>query len=142
MLKIDRRELIREAEVKDARIAELDCKLEQVRTQSSKWLEAYHKAVSVGARYEERIAELETYLEIHERAAVAAIERAEMADRRAVELQSRAEAAESRVVSVALPDLRQAVSGERYVWSDGVYNYAQDVRKILTAAGIQIQGGE
>ncbi|HHE5357559.1 TPA: hypothetical protein ACPEYO_005717, partial [Klebsiella pneumoniae] len=28
--------------------------------QSSKWLEAYHKAVSIGARYEERIAELES----------------------------------------------------------------------------------
>lgn len=33
--------------------------LEKAQAQSSKWLEAYHKAVSVGARYEERIAELE-----------------------------------------------------------------------------------
>lgn len=33
--------------------------LEQTQAQSSKWLEAYHKAVSIGARYEERIAELE-----------------------------------------------------------------------------------
>ncbi|MDG4539495.1 hypothetical protein [Klebsiella aerogenes] len=33
--------------------------LEKARAQSSKWLEAYHKAVLVGARYEERIAELE-----------------------------------------------------------------------------------
>ncbi|HBV5156017.1 ead/Ea22-like family protein [Klebsiella oxytoca] len=33
--------------------------LEKVQAQSSKWLEAYHKAVSIGARYEERIAELE-----------------------------------------------------------------------------------
>lgn len=33
--------------------------LEKSQAQSSKWLEAYHKAVSVGARYEERIAELE-----------------------------------------------------------------------------------
>lgn len=33
--------------------------LEKAQSQSSKWLEAYHKAVSIGARYEERIAELE-----------------------------------------------------------------------------------
>lgn len=33
--------------------------LEKAQTQSSKWLEAYHKAVSIGARYEQRIAELE-----------------------------------------------------------------------------------
>ncbi|MHC8268562.1 hypothetical protein ACYA56_22815 [Klebsiella pneumoniae] len=35
--------------------------LEKEQTQSSKWLEAYHKAVSIGARYEERIAELESF---------------------------------------------------------------------------------
>lgn len=40
--------------------AELVEALEKSRTQSSKWLEAYHKAVSIGARYEERIAELES----------------------------------------------------------------------------------
>ncbi|HBX5876750.1 TPA: hypothetical protein MH570_28370 [Klebsiella pneumoniae] len=34
--------------------------LEKAQAQSSKWLEAYHKAVSIGARYEERIAELES----------------------------------------------------------------------------------
>ncbi|EPN9890821.1 TPA: ead/Ea22-like family protein [Klebsiella pneumoniae] len=34
--------------------------LEKAQDQSSKWLEAYHKAVSIGARYEERIAELES----------------------------------------------------------------------------------
>lgn len=34
--------------------------LEKSRAQSSKWLEAYYKAVSIGARYEERIAELES----------------------------------------------------------------------------------
>jgi spore maturation protein CgeB len=33
--------------------------LEKAQAQSSKWCEAFHKAVSVGARYEERIAELE-----------------------------------------------------------------------------------
>ncbi|HHJ4161813.1 hypothetical protein RZP54_06485 [Raoultella ornithinolytica] len=34
--------------------------LERAQAQSSKWLEAYHKAVKIGARYEERIAELES----------------------------------------------------------------------------------
>lgn len=34
--------------------------LEKAQAQSSKWLEAYHKAVSIGARYEEHIAELES----------------------------------------------------------------------------------
>ena len=56
-----------------------------------------------------------------------AVERAENADRIA-ELESRA---------VKLPDLRQIVSGDRYVWYDGVYNYSQDVKVALTAAGIK-----
>ncbi len=42
---------------------------------------------------------------------------------------------ESRTVK--LPDLRQIVSGDRYVWSDGVYNYSQDVKVALSAAGIK-----
>ncbi len=41
---------------------------------------------------------------------------------------------ESRTVK--LPDLRQIVSGDRYVWSDGVFNYSQDVKAELTAKGI------
>lgn len=46
-------------EADKALIAELKEALEKSQEQSSKWLEAYHKAVSIGARYEERIAELE-----------------------------------------------------------------------------------
>ena len=42
-----------------ANVKALIVALEQSQAQSSKWLEAYHKAVSIGARYEERIAELE-----------------------------------------------------------------------------------
>ncbi|HBA4231576.1 TPA: ead/Ea22-like family protein [Escherichia coli] len=41
------------------RIEALLDELEKMQAQSSKWCEAFHKAVSVGARYEERIAELE-----------------------------------------------------------------------------------
>ncbi len=43
----------------------------------------------------------------------------------------------SRTVTVKLPDLRQVVSGDRYVWSDGVFNYSQDVKAELTAKGIK-----
>ncbi len=46
---------------------------------------------------------------------------------------------ESRTVTVKLPDLRQIVSGDRYVWSDGVYNYSQDVKAILADAGIKVE---
>ena len=52
----------------------------------------------------------------------------EDADKRIAELESR---------TVKLPDLRQIVSGDRYVWSDGVYNYSQDVKAELTAKGIK-----
>ncbi|CAM8131994.1 hypothetical protein KLPMMMO078M2_25110 [Klebsiella pneumoniae] len=44
---------------------------------------------------------------------------------------------ESRTVK--LPDLRQIASGDRYVWSDGVYNYSQDVKVALAAAGIKVE---
>lgn len=40
------------------RVLALQDELEKAQAQSSKWYEAFHKAVSVGARYEERIAEL------------------------------------------------------------------------------------
>ena len=50
------------------------------------------------------------------------------AEKRIAELESR---------TVKLPDLRQIVSGDRYVWSDGVYNYSQDVKVALAAAGIR-----
>ncbi len=53
-------------------------------------------------------------------------------------------AAEKRIAkleprTVKLPDLRQIVSGDRYVWSDGVYNYSQDVKVALAAAGIKVE---
>ncbi len=46
---------------------------------------------------------------------------------------------ESRTVTVKLPDLRQIVSGDRYAWSDGVFNYSQDVKAILADAGIKVE---
>lgn len=53
------------------------------------------------------------------------------------ELQACIAELESRSVTVKLPDLRQVVSGDRYVWSDGVFNYSQDVKAELTAKGIK-----
>lgn len=41
---------------------------------------------------------------------------------------------------VKLPDLRQSVSGERYVWSDGAGNYKQDAIIAIRAAGYQVEG--
>ena len=60
------------------------------------------------------------------------VEALEKAQQRIAEL-------ESRTVTVKLPDLRQIVSGDRYVWSDGVYNYSQDVKVALAAAGIKVE---
>ena len=54
---------------------------------------------------------------------------------RVYELEKRIAELESRTVK--LPDLRQIVSGDRYVWSDGVYNYSQDVKVALAAASIK-----
>ena len=59
-----------------------------------------------------------------------AITALEAAEKRIAELESR---------TVKLPDLRQIVSGDRYVWSDGVYNYSQDVKVALAAAGIKVE---
>ncbi len=62
--------------------------LEKAQAQSSKWLEAYHKAVSIGARYEERIAELEGAEQKLCAANVTLDARAELAEPRLAELES------------------------------------------------------
>ena len=53
------------------------------------------------------------------------------------ELEERIAELESRTVT--LPDLRQIVSGDRYVWSDGVFNYNQDVKKAIADAGVKLR---
>ena len=63
--------------------------LEKAQAQSSKWLEAYHKAVSIGARYEERIAELEEAEQKLCAANVTLDARAELAERQLAEMGSR-----------------------------------------------------
>lgn len=45
-------------------------------------------------------------------------------------------------VEVELPSLKQIDSGERYVWSDGVFNFKEDVIESIRAAGIKIIEGE
>lgn len=77
--------------------------------------------IEASTKLHERIAELDAELE-RER------EKSRRMMSRIAELESR---------TVKLPDLRQIVSGDRYVWSDGVYNYSQDVKAALAAAGIK-----
>ncbi|HCT9453834.1 TPA: hypothetical protein OUC47_000952 [Klebsiella pneumoniae] len=79
---------------------------------------------------QQRIAELEDAEQKLCAANVTLDARAELAERQLAEL-------ESLSVTVKLPDLRQVVSGDRYVWSDGVFNYSQDVKAELTAKGIK-----
>lgn len=62
---------------------------------------------------------------------------ADAAEMEIAALRQRISELESRTVK--LPDLRQIVSGDRYVWSDGAYNYSQDVKVALAAAGIKVE---
>lgn len=45
-------------------------------------------------------------------------------------------------LEVELPSLKQTDSGERYVWSDGVFNFKEDAIKAIRAAGIKVIEGE
>ncbi len=86
---------------------------------------------------QQRNGELETYSKT-------AIEFREVARNENRHLKLELEIAEKRIAdlesrTVKLPDLRQIVSGDRYVWSDGVYNYSQDVKVALAAAGIKVE---
>lgn len=114
--------------------------MEKAQAQSSKWLEAYHKAISVGARYEERIAEQEEAEQKLCAANVTLDARAELAERRLLEM-------ESRTVTVKLPPKIERndidgwftykggrVGGGAAEW----YNKAlDDVGSELTATGIK-----
>lgn len=86
-------------------------------------VEALEKAQRANGHLREQSAEWE-------RKAISNFEECAKLSQRVEELESRA---------VKLPDLRQIVSGDRYVWSDGVYNYSQDVKVVLAAAGIKVE---
>lgn len=68
--------------------------------------------------------------------ALAQEERAENAEQRVAELEAK------MATPVRLPDTRQSVSGDRYQWSDGVFNYKQDAIALLREQGFIIEGGE
>ncbi|MCO7511812.1 hypothetical protein NJH77_21410 [Serratia fonticola] len=40
---------------------------------------------------------------------------------------------------IKLPDLRKEISGERYVWSDGLYNYRTDLVQMLKEQGHKVE---
>lgn len=112
---------------------------EHMVSQISKIVDGHDRLTKKLKEAESRNAELVEALEksdsrLHEVAvACATAEQAlEKAQQRIIQLESR---------TVKLPDLRQIVSGDRYVWSDGVFNYSQDVKAALTAAGIKWEGG-
>ncbi|MFM7945901.1 hypothetical protein [Hafnia paralvei] len=48
--------------------------------------------------------------------------------------------ASREAVVVVLPSLKQTDSGEIYVWSDGVFNFKEDVIESLIATGIKVKG--
>ncbi|MGK1718352.1 hypothetical protein ACR92I_24540 [Klebsiella pneumoniae] len=93
-------------------------------------LERENHHVEVVGKLTKVITELESEVEKWRQEAEAWEQVAEKQLATAIELESR---------TVKLPDLRQIVSGDRYVWSDGVYNYSQDVKVVLAAAGIKVE---
>ncbi|RXY26016.1 hypothetical protein DD572_18510, partial [Klebsiella pneumoniae] len=114
--------------------AELVEALEKSRTQSSKWLEGYHKAVSIGARYEERIAELEEAEQKLCAANVTLDARAELAERRLAEMESRTvklpklKMLEDYLAEVAIEERKQILVGVKL-----------EFHRALAAAGIKVE---
>ncbi|MFP2385830.1 hypothetical protein [Enterobacter ludwigii] len=46
----------------------------------------------------------------------------------------------SRVaIEIEFPSLKQIDTGERYVWSDGVFNFKEDAIEAIRAAGIKVK---
>lgn len=120
--------LVEALEARDKQIADSE---NRVRQQNRHVCELFDE----NAALRQRIAELEGAEQKLCAANVTLDARAELAERRVAEL-------ESRTVTVKLPSLKQTESGERYVWSDGIFNYRTDAIEILRAAGIQVIEGE
>ncbi|MCQ9538425.1 ead/Ea22-like family protein [Klebsiella pneumoniae] len=110
-----------DCEEMSARVEELESQRKLAFAASNRWADKFREA-------EKRIAELE---ESHAQIIQSRDHYKRMSEEGLKQL------AESRTVTVKLPDLRQVVSGDRYVWSDGVFNYSQDVKAELTAKGIK-----
>ncbi|MGQ8528853.1 ead/Ea22-like family protein, partial [Klebsiella pneumoniae] len=120
-----------------------------VRDNSKSWDELYRQVEAKGKRNVELVEALESEKRIcatWRKTAEANSEKLEKAQQQMTESENRVRKqnrhicelfddntalrqriAELESRTVKLPDLRQIVSGDRYVWSDGVYNYSQDV---------------
>ena len=132
-----------------------------VRDNSKSWDELYRQVEAKGKRNVELVEALESEKRIcatWRKTAEANSEKLEKAQQKMTESENRVRkqnrhicelfddntALRQRIAglearTVKLPDLRQIVSGDRYVWSDGVYNYSQDVKVALAAAGIKVE---
>lgn len=51
----------------------------------------------------------------------------------------RAWQASRATIEIELPSLKQKDTGERYVWSDGVFNFKLDAIEAIRAAGIKVK---
>ncbi|MGP2935878.1 hypothetical protein [Serratia nevei] len=104
-----------------------------LRADAAKWFDAFKKAVSVGARYEERIAELEKRLEL-------------VREQRDSELRTNAILEKRLATPVRLPAARfcPAEYEGSLLWSETEsYNKAiSDCAESLRAAGFVVEGGE
>ena len=132
-----------------------------VRDNSKSWDELYRQVEAKGKRNVELVEALESEKRIcatWRKTAEANSEKLEKAQQQMTESENRVRKqnrhicelfddntalcqriAELESRTVKLPDLRQIVSGDRYVWSDGVYNYSQDVKVALADAGIKVE---
>ncbi|HBW4090662.1 TPA: ead/Ea22-like family protein [Klebsiella pneumoniae] len=103
---------------------------EYLREQSAEWERKAISNFEDCAELSARVEELESQRKLAFTASNRWADKFRAAEKRIADLESR---------TVKLPDLRQIVSGDRYVWSDGVYNYSQDVKVALAAAGIKVE---
>lgn len=137
-------------------LAELEAKDKELELEREK----SRRVMSENHQQAERIAELEAQAKVWESAATKHLARAEEAEQRIAELsdlethneclikknsdltQQNIKLGERLATPVRLPDTRQSVSGDRYQWSDGVFNYKQDAIALLREQGFIIEGGE
>lgn len=136
-------ELYRQVEAKGKRNVELVEALESEKRICATWRKTAEANSEKLEKAQQRIGKLEKKLTDHKRMnqemakAMLTPNDSDAAGMEIAALRQRIAELESRTVK--LPDLRQIVSGDRYVWSDGVYNYSQDVKVVLAAAGIKVE---
>lgn len=122
--------------------------LEAAKQDSARWFKAFEKAVSIGARYEERIEEITGKLEAAEKTSEARkqalIRSHKMFQRqrdRAVAAETRVAELEARAVVVKQFDDFQIVHyGGSEDYAKGYIDCQNNYNKALTAAGIGVKG--